>query len=489
MYRTGDRARFLSGGEIEFLGRADDQVKIRGYRIELGEIEANLLLIPGIRRAAVAVHDMEAVGKQLAAYVVTEEEGLPEAAAIRESLLERLPGHMVPGAASILHVRELPTTPTGKVDRRALPAPPRAAPSSSASARGDTERTVAEVWAGSFGVDRVGRDDNFIDLGGQSLVGIQIVSRLNEMFSIALPLRSLLRGATVAAVAAEIDRLRGVVPEDGGDAEASDGEAGDGAPGMQELELPNGRRIACLQPAETEYLYLDVFEHRTYDRGGIRYPDKGLVLDVGAHVGLFTLYALERSPGLEVVAFEPCPPLFEALRRNTGAMAGVRLLPFALADRRDTAELTFYPNLTGMSSFHPDDARDRALLAGILKNLTDAGQNGGSALLAESEAYLDERLVGSTFTCERRTLSDVLAETGIERVDLLKVDVQRAELEVLEGIADADWPRIAQLAVELHDEDGRLERVRALLGERGYRVSVEQDRLHAGTPVHFVYAV
>jgi amino acid adenylation domain-containing protein/FkbM family methyltransferase len=487
MYRTGDRARFLADGNIEFLGRTDDQVKIRGYRIELGEIEANLLRIPGINQAAVAVHESDVVGKQLAAYVVTEHEGQPDGARIRELMMDWLPGHMVPAASAVVHMDELPTTPTGKVDRKALPAPPRAVASEGPAAKGDTEEMVASIWARALGVERVGRDDNFIDLGGHSLVGIQIVSQLNEVYSIALPLRTLLRGTTVAQLADEIDRLRGVSVDGDGEVAAADG---DGAgPALHELELPNGRKIVCLQRAETEYLYLDVFEHRTYDRAGIRYPESGVVFDVGAHVGLFTLYALERSPGLDVYAFEPAPPLYEALRRNTDGLGNVRLFPFALSNGRGSGELTFYPNLTGMTSFYPHEEQERALLSRILRNLTHLEESRGSALLAASDEYLKERLQASTFTAERRTLSDVLAETGVERVDLLKIDVQKAELEVLEGIAEEDWPKIAQLAIELHDLDGGLEKIESLLRGKGYSVTVEQDPLHEGTVVHFVYAV
>jgi amino acid adenylation domain-containing protein/FkbM family methyltransferase len=499
MYKTGDRARMRGDGNIEFLGRADDQVKIRGYRIELGEIETNLLLMPGIRHAVAAVCETGALGRRLAAYVVTAADGQPDAASIRQFLLDRLPGHMVPATSAIVHLTALPTTATGKVDRRALPPLARVAAADPVAAEGETEQTVARIWARSLEIERVGRDDNFADLGGHSLIGIQVVAQLNELYSIALPLRSLLRGTTVAALAAEIDSLRAAAAA--GAAAGSPVVAGPaataqhlappdaGGPALHYVALPDGRRVACLTPAETRYLYLDVFEHRTYDRGGIRYPKTGCVFDVGAHVGLFTLYALGQSPGAAVFAFEPCPPLFEALRRNTGQLPGVRLFPFALSSHRDTAQLTFYPNLTGMSSFHPDAAHERALLSGILRNLAELDGSSASILLADSAEYLDERLLMSTFSCERRTLSDVLSETGVDRVDLLKIDVQKAELEVLAGISAADWPKIDQLAIELHDLDGRLATIRSLLADRGYRVTVEQDSLHAGTVVHFVYAV
>lgn len=489
IYRTGDRGRFLAHGAIEFLGRPGDQVKIRGYRIELGEIEATLLQIPGIRQAAVTVHESDVLGKQLAAYVVAEQPEQPDAAAIRRLLLERLPDHMVPPTASIVHTDALPTTPTGKVDRRALPPPPQAAAAGYAAAEGDTEQTVVNILAQALGLEKVGRDDNFIELGGHSLVGIQAVAQLNELYSIALPLRSLLRGATVAMLAAEIDSLRartgGTPPAS---AEAVSAETG-AAPALQEVTLADSRRIYCLQPAETQYLHLDVFGHRTYDQGGIRYPETGVVFDVGAHVGLFALYALERSPALRVFAFEPCPPLYEALCKNTENLPNVRRFPFGLSSRAGTAELTFYPNLTGMSSFHPDEQEERTLLARILENLGKQEETQAAALLSGSEEYLSERLLASSYTVQRRTLSDVLAETGTERVDLLKIDVQKSELEVLDGIALPDWAKIRQLAIELHDQDGRLDKVRALLTGRGYRVVTQQDPLHAGTVVHFLYAV
>jgi amino acid adenylation domain-containing protein/FkbM family methyltransferase len=495
MYRTGDRARFLPDGNIEFLGRDDDQVKIRGYRIELGEIEACIQSVPGVRQAAVAVHELDTVGKQLAGYVVTEGDQEPSPERIRELVLDMLPGHMVPPASSIMYMESLPTTPTGKVDRRALPVPERPGRGDpTAVARGDTEKAVADLWAHTLGVEAVGRDDNFIDLGGHSLVGIQIVSQINELYSIALPLRTLLGGASVAAVARQIDSLRGldVDVEDEGEGEAdrdgAEAATTDGAgPRLTDITLPNGMRVACLQKAETEYLYVDVFEHRTYDRGGIEYPAEGLVVDAGAHIGLFTLYALAKSPGLNVAAFEPCPPLFEALERNTGHLENVERFAFGLGRRNESADLTFYPELTGMSSFRPDEAEERALLSGILRNLAQGDE--GGVQLAESQAYLEERVVAEQYTCELRPLSDVLATLGAEQVDLLKIDVQKAELDLLEGISDSDWGRIRQVAVEVHDLDGMLERIQSLLAGRGYDVTVEQDPLHAGTRIHFVYAV
>ncbi|WP_431951986.1 non-ribosomal peptide synthetase [Nocardia lijiangensis] len=484
MYKSGDMARFLPDGTIEFLGRRDDQVKIRGYRIELADIETYLLRIPGIRRAAVTVHEYEGLGRQLSAYLIGEEDH-PDPTRVRELLLEELPGHMVPATSGIVFTTGLPTTATGKVDRRALAAPPRES-TRGGLLQGDTQENVAKVWAAALGMESVGPDDNFIELGGHSRVGIQVVAQLNELYSVALPLRTLLRGTTVAALAADIDALRGITPAASVVTSEATAEQDRSA---TPIELPNGRTVMTLQPAETLYLYLDVSQRRTYDRGGIRYPDSGRVFDVGAHIGLFTLHALEQSPGLEVFAFEPCPPLFDALRANTKGLAGVRLFPFGLAGRAGTGELTFYPNLTGMSSLHPDPGQERALLSGILRNLGELENDPGNALLAQSAEYLDERVRATTYPCELRTLGQVIADTGTEHIALLKIDVQKAELDVLHGLGPEHWAKIEQVVVEIHDLDGQLDQARELLSGNGFRVSVQQDALHAGTPVHFLYAV
>ena len=485
MYRTGDRARILPSGDIEYLGRDDDQVKIRGYRIELGEVEAHLARIPGVIQAAVAVHDSGPLGKQLTGYVVSETE--PDAVAIRRWMLEHLPAHMVPATSAIVRLGRLPLTPTGKVNRRELPPLPRAAitqADGAVSAEG-TEQTVAKIWSAALGLNQLSRDSDFIALGGHSLVGIQIVAQLNELYSISLPLRSLLRGATVATLAAEIDKIRGA---DATTAQAPPAEPAAGPAEITEVTLPNGDRVACLEPAETRYLYLDVFGHQTYHRGGIRFTG-GTVFDVGAHIGLFTLYTLGQAPDSQVFAFEPCPPLFQALARNTVATANVRRFQIGLGAGRDTAELTFYPNLTGMSSFYPDHAEERQLLRSILANLGSLDDRVARLMLADSEQYLTEGLVGTTFRCERRTVSDMLGELGLDRISLLKIDVQKAELDVLRGIAPQDWRKIDQLAIELHDLDGTLAEVTALLTAKGYQVTVEQDSLHKGSVVHFAFAV
>ncbi|HEV2147852.1 MAG TPA: non-ribosomal peptide synthetase, partial [Longimicrobiaceae bacterium] len=181
MYRTGDLALYRRDGLIEFVGRADDQVKIRGHRIEPGEVEAVLLAHPGVRSGAVAVRSDGDGRKMLAAYFVPEGAGGAGTEDLRAYFMERVPEYMVPAAFVLLEA--LPLTPNGKLDRRALPDP---APAAAASASGYTapstpaERILAELWAELLRVERVGVHENFFELGGDSILSIQIVARARE---------------------------------------------------------------------------------------------------------------------------------------------------------------------------------------------------------------------------------------------------------------------------------------------------------------------
>ncbi len=183
MYRTGDRARRTAGGELEFLGRADDQVKIRGFRVEPGEVENALAAHPAVTACAVVPHEA-ASGTQLAAYVVAEHPlEYPE---LREFLAQSLPEHLIP--ASVTPLPQLPLTAAGKVDRAALPEPARAEAGYRAP-RTPAEQLLAAIWADVLGVGRVGLDDNFFHLGGDSLTAVRVAGRVLEVFGPVSPYR------------------------------------------------------------------------------------------------------------------------------------------------------------------------------------------------------------------------------------------------------------------------------------------------------------
>jgi amino acid adenylation domain-containing protein len=216
LYKTGDLARYLPDGNIEFLGRLDHQVKIRGFRIELGEIEAVLGQHPAVRHAvAVAREDLPG-DNRLVAYIVPNTEQAPTTSDLRNFLKTKLPEYMLPSAFVLLDA--FPLTPNRKVDRRALPAPDHGRPDlkeAFVAPRTAVEELLAGIWAEVLGLERVGVHDNFFDLGGHSLLATQIMSRTRGAFRLDLPLRSLFEKPTINEFAA-------VLAEEGGDGTAEE---------------------------------------------------------------------------------------------------------------------------------------------------------------------------------------------------------------------------------------------------------------------------
>jgi amino acid adenylation domain-containing protein len=201
MFRTGDRARRLEGGDFQVLGRSDDQVKVRGFRIELGEIERALQGHNSVREAAVILHPT-GPNARLAAYVATKSGASIPVAVMRRHLKETLPEHMLPSSFSFLKI--LPRTRSGKIDRTALPSPTAVRPEISvdySAPRNEAESTVARIWAEVLGLDRVGIHDNFFELGGDSLLTVHISSRIAEVSGLELPPGYTFRNPTVAEFA------------------------------------------------------------------------------------------------------------------------------------------------------------------------------------------------------------------------------------------------------------------------------------------------
>ncbi|NPC78897.1 non-ribosomal peptide synthase/polyketide synthase [Pyxidicoccus fallax] len=200
MYRTGDRARWLADGTVDFLGRADFQVKVRGFRIEPGEVEATLRMHEGVREAVVMAREDSPGGKRLVAYVVPVSPSSVDAEALRVFLKQKLPEYMVPAAFVLLDV--LPLSPNGKVDRKALPAPDAAQATRGeyTAPRDEVEQKLADIWAAVLRVPRVGIHDNFFALGGDSILSLLVVSRSRQA-GFPLTARHLFQHQTVAELA------------------------------------------------------------------------------------------------------------------------------------------------------------------------------------------------------------------------------------------------------------------------------------------------
>ena len=347
LYRTGDRARLMADGTLEYLGRFDNQVKLRGMRIELGEIETVLTEHPAVRQAAVVLREDRSNDPQLVAYLVP-----------------------------------------------------------------DTRR--------------------------------------------ARPVRRLL----------ELER-DGVVS------------------GHDRLRLQDGTLIFHINRAETEFMHSEIFAQRVYQRHGIILDDGACVFDVGANIGLFSLFAARACRNPVIYAFEPIPQVCEVLRLNL-ALHDVQahLLQVGLGAAAATETFSYYPHASLISGRYADKHADRAAVRSFaLRQLGEEGHD--EALLEE---MLDERLRTETVTADVRPLSDVIRETGVQRIDLLKIDVERSELDVLNGIDAADWPKIDQVVAEVADEDGRLSAVQGLLRRHGFDVVVEVEDPLSGTCLSNVYA-
>ncbi|MDP8934959.1 MAG: amino acid adenylation domain-containing protein, partial [Cyanobacteriota bacterium] len=213
LYKTGDLARYLPDGNIEFIGRVDRQVKLRGFRIELGEIEAGLSHHPSVREAAVLLQENEPGNQRLVAYIVSHSKLSVQDSQLIESLRsflkEKLPEYMIPSAFVVL--KALPLTPNGKIDRQALPAPSIAAnfTDTFVGPRTPGEEILAGIWSQLLNLKKVGIHDNFFDLGGHSLLITQLLAKVRESFQVELPLRVLFEAPTVAGLAEKIEMQQG----------------------------------------------------------------------------------------------------------------------------------------------------------------------------------------------------------------------------------------------------------------------------------------
>ncbi len=334
LYRTGDVARRLPDGELDFRGRIDDQVKVRGFRIELGEVQAAIRDVPGVANCAVVAVDVAPGDTRLAAYVVPEAE------------------------------------------------------------------TAGVVGA----IERLQREGR-------------------------------------------------LAPE-------------------QMLELPDGTAVAHVNRAETEFSYGEIFERGSCLAHGIELGEHACVFDVGANIGMFALLVARRAPGARIFAFEPMPAVNAALTLNA-EIHGLDAVVFdcALGAENGSTTFTYFPHITIISGHDVDPDAGAAVLEEVI-----AGAGGGADHSDEAVAELvRDRLEHETVPCAVRTVSDVIREHEVEHIDLLKVDVEGAELDVLAGVDARDWPKIQQVFVEVHGGQESLRAVTAILEEAGFALSVEQD--------------
>ena len=253
--------------------------------------------------------------------------------------------------------------------------------------------------------------------------------------------------------------------------------------------LPNQLVIAHLNAYETDYLYKEIFIDQTYLKHGITIDENATVIDVGANIGMFTLFVLHQAPDARVFAFEPSPPAFEALSTNA-SLYGKNVTPFncGLSDHNGEATFTFYNNSSVFSSFHADHELDKAAIQTVVENVLEKTGVSGTDNEVLTDELMHDRMERQSFPCALRTLSSIIDDEQIEHIDLLKVDVEKSELQVLRGIRDEHWQRIQQVVIEVHDTEGPVIReVSETLRKQGFDIAVEEEQLLKESGLYNVY--
>ena len=257
------------------------------------------------------------------------------------------------------------------------------------------------------------------------------------------------------------------------------------APGI--FRAPNGMDIFHHAVAETKYVYQEIFEDRVYFRHGINLAAGETVFDIGANIGLFTLFVKENFADIKVHAFEPSPAIFDILKANVGKYGGsVSIHACGMADRPGEGKFTFYPNYSIMSGLHAGGEQDKETLrTGIKSRLREQSQD-PSDIPERSLDRMVKVALGQKqeYLCRLRTISEIIDEVGVAAIGLLKIDAEGSELDILTGIRDGHWDRIRQIVMEIHDPKGTARPEAAKLLERhGYQCVFEEEKRLSGSGI------
>ena len=256
---------------------------------------------------------------------------------------------------------------------------------------------------------------------------------------------------------------------------------------VKSATLPNGLVALYKNKFEIDVLYHEIFIDRIYHRCGLTINDGDVVFDVGANIGLFSLYAGLHFDNVQVFAFEPVPEVFEIMEANTQLYdINVKAFDYGLSNKEQEISFTYYPNNTALSSRYGDAEKDKETVRQAFLNRTEEI---GATFSSESlDNLVEERVRPKQIECTMRRISDVMKEQGVDRIDLLKIDVEKSEWEVLQGIDEDDWAKVRQIVVEVHDENEALSNIENTLEEKGYAVVKEQASELEQTNLYNLYA-
>jgi 31-O-methyltransferase len=255
--------------------------------------------------------------------------------------------------------------------------------------------------------------------------------------------------------------------------------------------LPNGLAVTSINNNETEYLYKEIFVDKCYLPLGIpELPESPIIFDVGANIGLFSLFSSQVWPRAKVFAFEPAPAVFAVLEENTKSLDCVSVHNLALGDSAGSRDLTYYPKYSMMSGFYADPEADKNLVKTYMRNSAHhiVNQRIRARWLSGMDTIIAGRFATEKVSCQTTTLTAAMQLCDVPHIDFLKIDVEGAELEVLKGIDEAKWPSISNVAVEVIDRDGELAAIENLFCRHKLKVSRFQHPDYKGSNLHMVYA-
>lgn len=255
-------------------------------------------------------------------------------------------------------------------------------------------------------------------------------------------------------------------------------------------KLPNGMSIFHLNSYETDFTYKEIFKEEIYLKHGIRLDKNPCVFDVGANIGLFTLFVKQKFPDATIHAFEPSIDHCRILYLNTtNHGSSVKIHQCGLSNKEGEATFTYYPGYSIISGFQADPETDKETLSsGIVNQLLEEHPEIEVAGDHFIELVLGNKLEGAIqVQCPLRTISSVMLEEGVNRIDLLKIDAEKSELNVLNGIEKKDWPKIAQIVMEAHDLQ-MADTITSMLKSKGFKIETDQEGQFKETCITNIYA-
>jgi FkbM family methyltransferase len=243
--------------------------------------------------------------------------------------------------------------------------------------------------------------------------------------------------------------------------------------------------LAQLNSYETDFVFHEIFEENLYIRNGIRLERNSVVVDIGANIGLFSLFLKERCPTATIYAFEPIPDAYRCLVENCRQFqTGVRTENVAISDREGSAKFSYYPGYSVISGLHANRAKDSKVIETGMRNGGDRAVPRETIRQTVASRFKNvER-----FDVQTKTISGVIRQYQLETIQLMKIDAERSEVHILNGIDSKDWPKIEQMVLEVHSHEDRLFIERLLLS-KGYRTTTSVDEFLSACEIGTIYAV